>query len=318
MLPEEDYALGLTVGAAAPERELAAAVTHLGVTREEVDRLCAAVLDVLGSERGPVGPAAIRKELGPGVRSLGEAGRKRGTSTTLPLATGLLQARGLIHKVAVGGRFDEQRFGYARWSPSPLEEPLDPDRALADMAARYFTWAGPASLGHLRWFAGCTAAAARRAVEALDLVQVGDGELLLPAGLVEEFRAFEVPRAPQYALVSWIDGIHLLHRDLPRLLDPADAARGEPASRQGRVLGDLADPPCQLVVDRGRVVGLWEYDPGAERVVHRLFVPADDALRAAVARTEEFVRAQLGDVRGMSLDTPGSRAPRLAALAAAP
>lgn len=88
MLPEEDCALGLTVGAAAPERELSAAVTHLGVTREEVDRLCAAVLDVLGSAQGPVGPAAIRKELGPGVRSLGEAGRKRGTSTTLPIATG--------------------------------------------------------------------------------------------------------------------------------------------------------------------------------------------------------------------------------------
>jgi hypothetical protein len=59
---------------------------------------------------------------------------------------------------------------------------------------------------------------------------------------------------------------------------------------------------------------LWEYDPGAERVVHRLFVPADDALRAALARTEEFVRAQLGDVRGMSLDTSASRAPRLAAV----
>lgn len=42
----------------------------------------------------------------------------------------------------------------------------------------------------------------------------------------------------------------------------------------------------------------------------------DDALRAAIARTEEFAREQLGDVRGGSLDSPASRAPRLTALRA--
>lgn len=110
--------------------------------------------------------------------------------------------------MAVGGRFDEQRFGYVRYRRPRWRNRSTPT-ARADLSARYFPWAGPASLKHLRWFAGCT--------------------------------------------------------------------------RQGRVLGDLADSPCQLVVDRGRLVGLWEYDPGAERVVHRLFVPADDTLRAAVA-----------------------------------
>jgi hypothetical protein len=45
-------------------------------------------------------------------------------------------------------------------------------------------------------------------------------------------------------------------------------------------------------------------------------VAEDDALRAAVARTEEFAHEQLGDVRGGSLDSPASRAPRLAALRA--
>jgi hypothetical protein len=69
-------------------------------------------------------------------------------------------------------------------------------------------------------------------------------------------------------------------------------------------------------VDRGRIVGLWEYDPGAREIVRQLFVPEDDALRAAIARTEEFAREQLGDVRGGSLDSPASRAPRLAALRA--
>jgi hypothetical protein len=43
----------------------------------------------------------------------------------------------------------------------------------------------------------------------------------------------------------------------------------------------------------------------------------DDALRAAVARVEEFARDQLGDVRSFSLDSPASRGPRVAALRAA-
>jgi hypothetical protein len=79
-------------------------------------------------------------------------------------------------------------------------------------------------------------------------------------------------------------------------------------------LGAQADPPCHLVTDRGRIVGLWEFDPEAGEVVTALFVPADDALRAEIERTQAFARDQLGDVRSFSLDSPKSRAPRLAAL----
>jgi hypothetical protein len=256
----------------------------------------------------------LRRELGPAVRNLGEAGRRRGTTSTLPLALGLLQARGRIRRVPVNGRLDEQRYGYVPWVPSPLADAPSGDAARTVLAARYFHWAGPASLKHFRWFSGFGAAAAEAAVAPLDLVPVGD--LLALPETVRELAAFEPPDEPSYALVSWIDGIHLLHRELGRLLDPADAARPEPASTRGRTLGDLADPPCQLIVDRGRIVGLWEYDPQAREVVRQLFVPEDDALRAAVERTEEFAREQLGDVRGGSLDSPASRAPRLEALRA--
>ncbi|MEJ3657181.1 crosslink repair DNA glycosylase YcaQ family protein [Actinomycetes bacterium KLBMP 9759] len=311
VLPAADYALGLTAGAGAPEAELAAAVKHLGVTTGEVDELCAAVLDLLGSAAGPLGPTAIRSGVGDAARGLGDAGRKRGMSSTVPLALGLLQARGLIRRVPVDGRLDRQRFGYAPWEPSPLDRPLDPAAALVELARRYFTWAGPASIKHFRWFSGASAAAAERAVAELHLVDIG-GDLFVPADLAAELETFERPAAPQYALVSWIDGIHLLHRELGRLLDPADAGRREPAGR--RTLGELADPPCQLVMDRGRIVGLWEFDPDAGEIVHQLFVPRDDALDAAIARTEAFARDDLGDVRGMSLDSPTARAPRLEAL----
>jgi hypothetical protein len=40
----------------------------------------------------------------------------------------------------------------------------------------------------------------------------------------------------------------------------------------------------------------------------------DSALREQIARTQIFVRDDLGDARSFSLDSPKSRAPRIAAL----
>jgi hypothetical protein len=47
------------------------------------------------------------------------------------------------------------------------------------------------------------------------------------------------------------------------------------------------------------------------------FGPPDKALKKAVAATEEYIRRDLGDARSFSLDSPPSRAPRIAALRAA-
>ncbi|MCU7823483.1 winged helix DNA-binding domain-containing protein [Kitasatospora sp. DSM 101779] len=309
VLPASDYALGLAAGAGVPESEIASAVKHLGVTRDEIEKLCLTIGHLLSPE-APLEPAAIREVAGGAVRSLGETGRKRGVSTTLPLALGLLQARGQARRVPVNGRLDQQRYGYVRW-----DQPVR--GSAAELAERYLAWAAPAAVRHLRWFTGFTAATAKAALAPLDLVTLPGTDLLLPTALAEEFEAFEPPAEPSYALVAGIDGIHLLHRDLPRLLDPADAERTLPGGRAGRSFGTEADPQTHVVVDRGRIVGLWEYDPGEREIVHQLYVPMEPALQEAIDRTEEFVREDLGDARGFSLDSPKSRAPRIAALRAA-
>ncbi|MFJ9693647.1 DNA glycosylase AlkZ-like family protein [Kitasatospora sp. NPDC101183] len=312
VLPAADFALGLAAGAAAPEAELSAAERHLGVERDEVEKLCLAIESVLDTA-DPVDPTTIREAVGDAVRSLGEAGRKRGVSTTLPLALGLLQSRGRIRRVPVNGRLDQQRYGYVAW-----DQPVRGDAA--DLARRYFAWAGPATLRHFRWFSGFGAATARTAAAEAGAVPLADGsELLVTHELAAEFAEFtesEPPTEPHYTLLAGIDGIHLLHRDLPRLLDPADAARPLPGGRAGRTFGGEADPQTHVVLDRGRIVGLWEYDVERSEIVLQPFVPLDDALRDAVARTEAFVRDELGDARGFSLDSPKSRAPKIAALRA--
>jgi Winged helix DNA-binding domain len=299
VLPRADFALGLTVGAGAPAGELAAAEKHLGVTDAEIAALSAAVVEALAGSERPLDPAAIRAAVGDAARSLGDAGKKRGLSTTLPLALGLLQARGLIRRVPVNGRLDQQRYGYVRWEPAPLGTTVLTDQqARQDLARRYFDWAAPASLAHFRWFSGFTAASARTAVEPLGLLPVAGTDLLMPPGLADAFTGYRRPAEPAYALLAGIDGLHLLHRDLPRLIDPADAGRPVPGAKAGRVFGGETDSPCQLVVDRGRIVGFWEYDTEQQEIVRQLF------------------RDQLGDARGFSLDSPKSRAPKIAAMRA--
>jgi hypothetical protein len=147
------------------------------------------------------------------------------------------------------------------------------------------------------------------------LVDVGGG-LLLPPDLVDEYEACRMPAQPGYALLAGTDALILLRRDHRSLLDDVDVERATPG---GKPLVGLSDLPDHPIVDRGRVVGLWQYDPAEEHMVWWSFGPVDDeaALRAAVSRTEEYVRDQLGDARSFSLDSPRSRAPRLAALRAA-
>jgi hypothetical protein len=281
----------------------------LGVTDAELERLRAAVLAVLDAD-GPLDPGKLKERLGDAVRSLGEEGRKRGQSTTLPMVLGELQTAGEIRRVPVNGRLDQQRYAYVRWAGAPRIG-LSVDEVRTELARRYFRWAGPASLAHFRWFSGLGVGDAKKAVAPLDLAPVDGTDLLLAPADGAAFAAFERPDEPSYALVASIDGISLLRRDAANLLDETDAARL--ATRAGSGVS-LADLPHHAIVDRGRVVGVWEFDAEDGRIVWAAFTKSDAALRAAVERTEGFVRDELGDARSMSLDSPGSRGKRLAAV----
>jgi hypothetical protein len=315
VVPAEEFSLALRAGGACgPSAELATAKKFLGVTDDEVERLCHAVLAALDKATQPLDPSKLKGVVGDAVRNLGDEGRKRGQTTTLPLALGLLQTAGEIRRVPVNGRLDQQRYGYVRWKPSPVTHgrlPLDTE-IRTELARRYFHWTGPASMAHFRWFSGLGVRDAKAAVAPLDLVPIDGTDLLLHPDDQKSLADFVPPSGPQYALVASTDSVALLRRDAQSLLADADAARIPAlADRAG---GSLADLPHHAILDRGRVVGLWDFDVDAGEIVWAAFVPPDDELRAAVARTEAFVRDQLGDARSFSLDSPASRAPRLAAL----
>jgi hypothetical protein len=142
----------------------------------------------------------------------------------------------------------------------------------------------------------------------------GDNHLVLPDRL-EEFRAFKPPKEPHYVLVSSLDGILLLRRDVESLLSPEDMK--QPAiDEKGKQLevGGIKDLPSHAILDRGRVVGLWEFDPECQTIAWTSFIRSNADLEKAVRRTEEYVRTDLGDARSFSLDSPKSRVARIQAL----
>ncbi|MEP7344686.1 MAG: hypothetical protein ABI877_05450, partial [Gemmatimonadaceae bacterium] len=128
------------------------------------------------------------------------------------------------------------------------------------------------------------------------------------------FQKFKVPGKPQYALVSSLDPITANRRDLKSFIDPKDAARNVVNDSKTMTLGALADLPSHAILDRGRIIGLWEFDVNSGSIVWMTFGLRDKPLESAVKKTEGFVRDQLGDARSFSLDSPKSRAPRVAAL----
>jgi hypothetical protein len=140
VVPGEHFGLALQVGRGAPEGDLRT-LAKLGVDRSEIDELCGRVLAAL-DEAPQLDPAALKDVLGETVRYLGEEGRKRGQSTTLPAALGLLQAAGEIRRVPANGPLDNQRYAYTRWQPP--SSGVDSAGARTELARRYFDWIGPA------------------------------------------------------------------------------------------------------------------------------------------------------------------------------
>jgi hypothetical protein len=287
VLPKSDFALGLAAGLLTPDSELKTAA-KLGVTEKEIAKLCGAVAKAL--EKGALDPEQIRQAVGGAARSLGEEGKKKGLSTTLPLALGQLQSRGEIRRVPVDGRLDQQRFRYTLWQPNPLAKfKMAAEEVHVELARRYFKWIGPATLAQFQTFAGISVKAAKVAAAAVGLVAVEKGaeSLLLPED-VQKFQEYRTPKTAQYALAGSIDGIVLFRRDLESLMDTAEAGKG----------GARGVLPRHAILDRGGIVGLWDYDAAKQTIAWTAFGKKNRELEQAVARTEKFVREELGAARG--------------------
>ena len=126
----------------------------------------------------------------------------------------------------------------------PRSRTLDRDEALAELARRYFTSHGPATLQDFTWWSGLVAADARRAVEA---AAVGAPHLASSHGARRTSARPPAPRPSRPAAVVLLppyDEYTVAYLDRSAALDPRHAA----ASRNGI---------CPTLVIHGRIAGTW-------------------------------------------------------------
>lgn len=321
--PAEHFGLALSVGQQFSESGgEATARKFLGLTDEELEALCQGTIQALAE--GPLDPHGIKKHLGELVRNLGEEGKKRGQTTFLANALAKLQREGQVRRISANGRLDSQSYRYALWTNGPeVGNASARDDAYRQLAQLYFDWIGLAKLSHFQWFSGLGVAASKKAIEALDLVALGadliEGSATKESWLihrteVEAFQNFHAPNEPQVRLISSLDGLFLLRRDFLPLVDAEHRETPVFSGAKQTSVGILSDLPNNAIVDRGQVIGLWEYDSFAGKIAYFSFVGESEDLKIELDRVETMIRNELGDARNFSLDSPESRKPYVDAL----
>lgn len=268
-------------------------------------------LEVLGErvvaalrEHGPLDPNALRKALpDEAVRSLGDAGKKVGLSSTLPPALRRLELDGRVERRLDGGRLDSERYRWAASGDDAFAGVEIPDAAALHrhFAERWFRWIGVGTADDFAAWAGLGKRDARAAVGELALTPVAvEGEegdwLAHPDALAEASGA----RLSSGHLLPFEDNlIHL--PDSPALLTDAEHLELEVPSwgRRGRVaLGTAKHLALRAVVADGRLAGFWDFDPDAGEVVVGLFADVSPAAREEIQAKSVALSALLADELG--------------------
>jgi len=190
---------------------------------------------------------------------------------------------------------------------------MDDDGARRLLLERYLRWTGGATFKQTQWFTAFTVAQSKVALAGIGAVEVptanGDVLWMLPAD-VDRLADFDVPGDEQIQLLAGTDSLVLHRRNSADMFDDEDKGK----KVLDTTLALQADLPDHPILDRGRIVGLWQYDPGKERIAAWTFDQPTEAVRERITQVETWIREELGDFRSFSLDSPASRQVRIDAL----
>jgi hypothetical protein len=281
-------------------------VAKAGASWKVVEATAAAVLEVLvGAE---LSTDAIRRAL-PATKGFGEAGKKVGLSSPLPLALRVLELDRKIERMPEGGRLDTERYVWRAPKRPVPPAASDPVARRARIASAFFTHAGPARLADLRAWTCWSQRDTSAAIEGLDLAPVtiaGFGEALVHR---RELDLLATPSRGAVALLSFEDNYLTLHGGPGVVTDPAHHHHPVPqwGSDQPGRLGEARHVAHRTVVVDGMVAALWEVDPRTGGGIWKALAPLPravaDQVAAAVDDTARFLLAELGHARSFALDT---------------
>src|SRR6185503_13037577 len=294
-------ALNAEAWRAQTEKELA----KIGKTIAVVEMIAPAVLAALTE---PMTPDAIRKAFRGDIPSFGDAGKKVGLSSPLPLALRLLEFAGTIERSLDGGRLDSERYLWRRTAGKLAAPARDHDQRVANVVDAFLGFAGPATLAQLSAWSGRAQRDLKVAIGKLDAITVeveGLGEAYVrPADVKAR------PPAPRgIALVAFEDN-YLVNHGVAAVSDPRHHAIEVDIWGGGQgpeALGKANHVLSRSIVVDGLVAGFWEVDPRSSGAVWHTFDPAPRALARElderIAETAGFLLRELGHAKVFTLDT---------------
>lgn len=297
------------------EKELA----KIGKTMKVVESVAPGVLAAL---TGPMTTDAIRKAFSGDIPSFGDAGKKVGLSSPLPLALRLLELAGKIERTLDGGRLDTERYLWRRTTGKLPAPARDHEAQLARVVDAFLGFAGPATLAQLSAWSGHPQRDLKAVLARLDAAEVAVETL--GAAYVRRADLATRPPPPRGTALLALEDNYLNNHGVAVVTDPRHHAfeidlwggTGKPAP-----LGKANHMLSRSIVVDGLIAGFWEVDPRSAGAVWHTFEPAPAPLAKALdelaATTARFLLDELGHARVGTLDTMDdvqSRADRIAQL----
>ena len=216
-------------------------------------------------------------------RELAAALEQAGISTN-GLRLTFLMSRAELDGVVVGGSRRGKQFTYALLDELvPTSETLTRDEALAELARRYFTSHGPATVQDFAWWSSLTLGDARAGLEMArpHLVrEVIDGQTYwlspsLPTAKITPPTTYVLPPFDEYTVA---------YKDRSAVLEPEHII-----STQNGIFNPI-------IVVNGQVVGTWKRTITKNAVIFtpNLFIPLNEAEMCALAASVDRYSAFLG------------------------
>lgn len=306
LVPASDVIIALSLGSAAFERDVLMPLNKTAkLARRELMDLEAPILRAL--DKKVLSSDELTKAIGAKakIRDLGQPGRAKGLATTLAVALAWLEGRGLVSRRLKNGALLGGEHVYEKSDRHRALASMHEAAALEALTERFGAWHGPVDPAHFAAFAGIGVKLAR--------------DLAVRAKAPKKLRAAAVPP------------LLLPFRDpLTALLTPTDLTRHPSAialswSNEKRPLGELPTLHQHTVHVGAEVVGVWEWDEKAGRVVWDVLRGASgtpsvklpratsSAIDADAERVGAFVKSELGgELRYYAFDGEDTQADRLA------
>ena len=253
---------------------------------------------------------ALRKAFKGDIPSFGDAGKKVGLSSPLPLALRLLEFAGKIERTLDGGRLDTERYLWRRTAGKLAAPAPDHDGRVAGVVDAFLGFAGPATLAQISAWSGHPQRDLKTAIARLDAAAV-DVEGLGAAYLRRADLATR-PQPPRGTALVALEDNYLNNHGAAVVTDPrhhafdVDLWGGSKPAPLGKANHMLSR---SIVID-GLIAGFWEVDPRAAGAIWHTVDPAPAPLARALD--------ELGHARVFTLDTMDdvqARADRIAGLA---